>query len=111
VLAFITAQRTGQAGERGALHPVTTRDEPSGVPAATVRRRLSVVSGLFAFLQARGDVVASPVPRGCPPAGAVLAGARRPAALACEAIYGYIGTDGRPGHRLVVSPQTSAAPW
>jgi hypothetical protein len=34
VLAFITAQRTGQSGERGALHPVTTRDEPSGVSGA-----------------------------------------------------------------------------
>ena len=29
-----------------------------------VRRSLSVVSGFFAFLQARGDVAANPVPRG-----------------------------------------------
>jgi len=65
VLAFITAQRTGQAGE-GVLQPVTTRDEPGGVSAATVRRRLSIVSGFFAFLQARGDVAANPVPRGLP---------------------------------------------
>ena len=65
VLAFITAQRTGQAGE-GVLQPVTTRDEPGGVSAATVRRRLSIVSGFFAFLQARGDVTANPVPRGLP---------------------------------------------
>ena len=56
VLAFITAQRTGQAGEGGVLQPVTTRDEPGGVSAATVRRRLSIVLGFFAFLQARGDV-------------------------------------------------------
>jgi len=66
VLAFITAQRTGQAGERGVLRPVTTRGEPGGVSAATVRRRLSIVSGFFAFLQARGDVPANPVPRGLP---------------------------------------------
>jgi integrase len=66
VLAFITAQRTGQAGEGGVLQPVTTRDEPGGVSAATVRRRLSIVSGFFAFLQARGDVAANPVPRGLP---------------------------------------------
>jgi integrase/recombinase XerD len=36
------------------------------VSAATVRRRLSIVSGFFAFLQARGDVAANPVPRGLP---------------------------------------------
>ena len=29
-------------------------------------RRLSIVSGFFAFLQARGDVAANPVPRGLP---------------------------------------------
>jgi site-specific recombinase XerD len=40
--------------------------EPGGVSAATVRRRLSIVSGFFAFLQARGDVAANPVPRGLP---------------------------------------------
>lgn len=37
-----------------------------GVSARTVRRRLSSVSGLFAFLHARGDVAANPVPRGLP---------------------------------------------
>jgi integrase/recombinase XerD len=66
VLAFITAQRTGRAGERGVLQPVDLGAEPGGVSAATVRRRLSIVSGFFAFLQARGDVAASPVPRGLP---------------------------------------------
>ena len=66
VLAFITAQRTGQAGERGVLQPVKAGDGPGGVSAATVRRRLSIVSGFFAFLQARGDVTANPVPRGLP---------------------------------------------
>jgi integrase/recombinase XerD len=66
VLAFITAQRTGRAGERGVLQPVGPGAEPGGVSAATVRRRLSIVSGFFAFLQARGDVAANPVPRGLP---------------------------------------------
>jgi integrase/recombinase XerD len=66
VLAFITAQRTGQIGERGALQAVQAGAEPGGVSAATVRRRLSIVSGFFAFLQARGDVAANPVPRGLP---------------------------------------------
>ena len=66
VLAFITAQRTGQAGQGGVLRPVKPGGEPGGVSAATVRRRLSIVSGFFAFLQARGDVAANPVPRGLP---------------------------------------------
>src|SRR5215472_4219888 len=47
VLAFITAQRTGRAG--GALQPLGLGREPCGVSAATVRRRLSIVSGFFAF--------------------------------------------------------------
>ncbi len=66
VLAFITAQRTGQVAGRGVLQPLKTTAEPAGVSAATVRRRLSIVSGFFAFLQARGDVDANPVPRGLP---------------------------------------------
>src|SRR5215470_18368604 len=64
VLAFITAQRTGRAGEHGVLQPLGGEGEPAGASSATVRRRLSVVSGFFAFLQARGDVPANPVPRG-----------------------------------------------
>jgi len=66
VLAFVTAQRTGRAEGHGALQPVDGRREAAGVSAATVRRRLSIVSGFFAFLQARGDVAANPVPRGLP---------------------------------------------
>jgi integrase/recombinase XerD len=62
VLAFVTAQYAG--GPAGRLQPV--RRGASGVSARTVRRRLSSVSGLFAFLQARGDVPANPVPRGLP---------------------------------------------
>ena len=48
------------------LQPVDGASEAAGVSSATVRRRLSVVSGFFAFLQARGDVDADPVPRGLP---------------------------------------------
>ncbi|MGH3814381.1 MAG: tyrosine-type recombinase/integrase [Pseudonocardiaceae bacterium] len=59
VLGFITAQRTGSDG--GRLQVV---DEAAGLSARTVRRRLSSVSGLFAYLLARGDVSANPVPRG-----------------------------------------------
>jgi integrase/recombinase XerD len=66
VLAFITAQRTGRGGGSGVLQPVDRDGEPAGVSSATVRRRLSIVSGFFAFLQARGDVPANPVPRGLP---------------------------------------------
>jgi Phage integrase, N-terminal SAM-like domain len=66
VLAFITAQRTGRVGGHGVLRPVLAGNEPVGVSAATVRRRLSIVSGFFAFLQARGDVASNPVPRGLP---------------------------------------------
>jgi integrase len=66
VLAFITAQRTGRAGGHVMLQPAAQDREPAGVSATTVRRRLSIVSGFFAFLQARGDVAANPVPRGLP---------------------------------------------
>ncbi|MGH3286186.1 MAG: tyrosine-type recombinase/integrase [Streptosporangiaceae bacterium] len=65
VLAFITAQRTGGSAH-GVLRPLEPGGEVAGVSAATVRRRLSIVSGFFAFLQARGDVAANPVPRGLP---------------------------------------------
>jgi integrase len=66
VLGFITAQRTGRAGGHVVLQPPGRDREAAGVSAATVRRRLSIVSGFFAFLQARGDVPANPVPRGLP---------------------------------------------
>ena len=61
VLAFVTAQYAGGPAQR-----VQSVGESGGVSARTVRRRLSSVSGLFAFLQARGDVEANPVPRGLP---------------------------------------------
>jgi site-specific recombinase XerC len=62
VLAFVTAQYTGGAVRR--LQAVA--GDRVGVSARTVRRRLSSVWGLFAFLHTRGDVAANPVPRGLP---------------------------------------------
>jgi integrase len=64
VLAFVTAQRAGQSSIGGVLRPVG--DDAAGVSLRTVRRRLSSVSGLYAFLHARGDVAVNPVPRGLP---------------------------------------------
>src|ERR1019366_3899538 len=61
VLGFITAQRTGGDGRQ-----LWSVDADSGVSSRTVRRRLSSVSGLFAYLHARGDVASNPVPRGLP---------------------------------------------
>lgn len=65
VLGFITAQRTGArclAEPSVVAVPATT----AGVSQRTIRRRLSTISGLYAFLTARGDVAANPVPRGLP---------------------------------------------
>jgi integrase len=64
VLAFVTAQRTGQRSIGAVARPVS--DDVAGVSLRTVRRRLSSVSGLFAFLHARGEVATNPVPRGLP---------------------------------------------
>jgi integrase/recombinase XerD len=61
VLAFITAQRTAQV-----LAGVDRDGEAGGVATSTVARRLSIISGFFAYLQARGDVPGSPVSRGLP---------------------------------------------
>jgi integrase/recombinase XerD len=59
VLGFITAQRTGGDGRQ-----LRSVDTGSGVSSRTVRRRLSSISGLFAYLHARGDIGSNPVPRG-----------------------------------------------
>jgi site-specific recombinase XerD len=64
-LGFITAQRTGRSSER-LLQSVDVNGEPAAVATSTVARRLSIISGFFAYLQARGDVTANPVPRGLP---------------------------------------------
>ena len=61
VLAFMTAQRTGGGGRLQMAGA-----GPGGVTGRTLRRRLSSVSGLYGFLQARGDVSVNPVPRGLP---------------------------------------------
>jgi integrase/recombinase XerD len=66
VLGFITAQRTGRAGEVSVVQSVDAEGDSGGVSASTVARRLSVISGFFAFLQVRGDVGMNPVPRGLP---------------------------------------------
>ena len=60
VLGFITAQRHGGDGR------LQLADGGGGVAARSVQRRLSSVSGLFAYLHARGDVAVNPVPRGLP---------------------------------------------
>jgi site-specific recombinase XerD len=54
------------AHQRGDRSVVRMADRESGVSARTIARRLSSVSGLYAYLVARGDtpVRASPVPRG-----------------------------------------------
>ena len=54
------------ADQRGDRTVVRLSDRESGLSARTIARRLSSVSGLYAYLVARGDtpVRASPVPRG-----------------------------------------------
>ena len=66
VLAFVTAQYAGSGSRGGPARRLQPATGDGGVSARTVRRRLSSVSGLFAFLHARGDVTANPVPRGLP---------------------------------------------
>lgn len=62
VLAFITEQRR----PLGASNVVRLADGEAGLSARTIRRRLTSISGLFAYLVARGDrgVAADPVPHG-----------------------------------------------
>jgi site-specific recombinase XerD len=54
------------ADQRGDRRVVRLADRESGLSARTIARRLSSVSGLYAYLVARGDtpVAANPVPRG-----------------------------------------------
>ncbi|WP_130014908.1 tyrosine-type recombinase/integrase [Serinicoccus sediminis] len=68
VLGFITAQRVGvdKLPSTAAAVKAADRDGTGGVSLRTVRRRLSTVSGLYAFLTARGDVATNPVPRSLP---------------------------------------------
>ena len=60
VLRFISMQRTAT------LDPkiVRIRDGESGLTAATIKRRLSLVSGLFSYLVMTGERDSNPVPKG-----------------------------------------------
>jgi len=62
VFAFLQEQRSPRRGTQ----VVRLEDGEAGLSARTIRRRLSSVSGLFAYLVARGDagVAANPVPKG-----------------------------------------------
>jgi len=61
VLGFITAQRS--VGDPKVIRLV---DGESGLSARTIKRRLSSLSSMYAFLVARGDVDSNPVPSGLP---------------------------------------------
>ncbi|HSS08263.1 MAG TPA: tyrosine-type recombinase/integrase [Acidimicrobiales bacterium] len=54
------------ADQRGDRKVVRITDDESGLSARTIARRVSSVSGFYAYLMARGDttVTANPVPRG-----------------------------------------------
>jgi integrase len=62
VFAFLEVQRSPRADGR----VVRLEDRERGLAVRTIKRRLASVSGLFAYLVARGDpgVAANPVPRG-----------------------------------------------
>jgi integrase len=62
VFTFIKAQRAPRLGGK----VVRLEDGESGLATRTIKRRLSSVSGLFAYLVVRDDVsvIANPVPRG-----------------------------------------------
>jgi integrase/recombinase XerD len=62
VFAFIKAQRESRLGPR----VVRLQDGEAGLSARTIKRRLSSVTGFYAYLVARGDagVFTNPVPRG-----------------------------------------------
>ncbi len=59
VFDFITAQRFARRG-----NVVRIIDGEEGLAASTIKRRISSVSGLFAYLVARGVVTTNPVPQG-----------------------------------------------
>jgi integrase/recombinase XerD len=62
VFDFIKMQRSARHGDK----VVRLEDGESGLAARTIKRRLASLSGLFAYLLARGDagVRANPVPKG-----------------------------------------------
>jgi integrase/recombinase XerD len=63
VLAFVTAQNRPRDG---ADNVVRISDGRAGLLASTIKRRLAAVSSLYGYLVTKGDVSASPVPRGLP---------------------------------------------
>lgn len=85
VFEFIKAQREPRHDGK----VIRLDDREKGLSARTVKRRLCSVSGLFAYLLARGDagIVRNPVPRGL--------AARRP-----------VSTPGRGGVPLIRTPRT-----
>ena len=85
VFEFIKAQRSPRRGAK----VVRLEDGEAGLAARTIKRRLSSISGLFAYLVARGDarVAMNPVPRG----------------LAVRRANGRSGTRGAP---LLRAPRT-----
>jgi site-specific recombinase XerD len=62
VMAFVTAQRRAKPGSEN----VVRIDGSAGLSAATIKRRLAVVSSFYGYLITRDDVAVSsnPVPRG-----------------------------------------------
>jgi site-specific recombinase XerD len=74
VFTFLKQQRSPRRGDK----VVRLEDGEAGLSARTIRRRLSSVNGLFAYLLARDDagVTVNPVPRGL----AARSPARRPGA-------------------------------
>ena len=85
VFAFIRNQRASRLGPK----VVRLEDGEAGLSARTIKRRLTSVSGLFAYLVVRGEVGVhqNPVPRGT--------ATRRPA-----------GRPGRWGSPLIRTPRT-----
>jgi site-specific recombinase XerC len=81
------------AHQRGDRSVVRLADRESGLSARTIARRLSPVSGLYAYLIARGDtpVRASPVPRGLSTAEAGSRERERPARHLTRACAGSSG--------------------
>ena len=60
VLAFITAQRSPLFDGK----VIRLSDGETGLSARTIQRRLSIVSGFFAYLVMVGEMESNPVPRG-----------------------------------------------
>jgi len=94
------------ADQRGDRTVVRLADRESGLSARTIARRLSSVSGLYAYLAARGDtpVLVNPVPRGLLTRRA--GGSRRPLRAAdCQ----LLARPRRPGSRAATPTMARTA--